>query len=176
MKVSLIAAVAENRTIGRAGDLPWRLRDDTRWFMQKTMGHHVIMGRKNYESMGKPLPGRHNVVISRNAAFAAACPIVSSLTESLSLAERAGEGEAFIIGGAEIYALALPFADTYYRTRVLATVPGDTFFPVIDESEWSATVLAEHAADARNEHAFVIEELSRVRGQAAWRSAQRPEP
>lgn len=163
MKISLIAAVARNGVIGRDNDLPWRIRDDLRFFMQKTLGHHVIMGRKNYQAMGRPLSRRPNIVISRNPAFVAACPVVSSLDAALALARDAGETEAFVIGGAQIYAQALPIADVFYRTRVLADVPGDVLFPPFDEGEWDVRVESEHAADERNEHPFVIETLTRRR-------------
>jgi dihydrofolate reductase len=163
MNISLIAAIAANGVIGRDNALPWRLRDDLRWFVQKTQGHHVIMGRKQYQSIGHSLPRRPNLVISRNPDFAADCPVVGSLERALELARSAGESEAFIIGGAEIYALALPLADTFYRTRVLADVPGDVFFPKLDPSAWDVQLESEHAADERNEFAFVIETLRRKR-------------
>ena len=163
MKVSLIAAVAANGVIGRGNALPWRLKDDLRFFMHKTLGHHVLMGRKQYASMGRALQRRPNVVISRNPDFRCDCPVVSSLEQALELARRAGESEAFIIGGAEIYALALPLADTFYRTRVLAEVEGDVYFPAFDEGEWECRRESEHAADERNEHPFVIETLTRRR-------------
>jgi dihydrofolate reductase len=161
MKISLIAAVAANGVIGRNNALPWRLRDDLRSFVRRTLGHHVIMGRKQYAAMGQPLPRRPNIVISRNPDFRADCPVVSSLELALELARAGGESEAFIIGGAEIYALALPLADTFYRTRVLADVSGDVFFPDLDASEWDVRVESEHSADERNEHPFVIETLTR---------------
>jgi dihydrofolate reductase len=163
MKLSLIAAIAANGVIGRDNALPWRLRDDLRFFVQKTQGHHVIMGRKQYESIGHSLPRRPNLVISRNPDFSADCPVVGSLERALELARSAGESEAFIIGGAEIYALALPLADTFYRTRVLAQVPGDVFFPSFDPNAWDVQLESEHAADERNEFAFVIETLRRKR-------------
>lgn len=161
MKISLIAAVAQNGVIGRDNDLPWRIRDDTRFFMQKTLGHHVITGRRNYEAMGRPLPRRPNVVISKNPGFVADCPVVPSLEAALTLAREAGETEAFVIGGAQIYAEALPIADVFYRTRVLAHVPGDVIFPAFDESEWDIRFESEHRADERNEFPFVIETLTR---------------
>jgi len=161
MLVSLIAAVANNGVIGRDNALPWEIKDDMRFFVQKTLGHHVIMGRRNYEAMGKPLPRRPNIVISRNLDFRAECPVVPTLEQALALALQAGETEAFVIGGAQIYALALPCADVFYRTRVLADVPGDVIFPSFDEREWDVRVESEHAADERNEHAFVIETLTR---------------
>ena len=163
MLVSLIAAVAENGVIGRNNALPWRIRDDTRFFMQKTVGHHVVTGRRNYEAMGKPLPRRPNIVVSRDASFRAECPVVPTLEAALELARAAAETEAFVIGGAQIYALALPIADIFYRTRVLAEVPGDVFFPPFDVSQWDLRVESAHAADERNEYAFVIETLTRRR-------------
>ena len=163
MRISLIAAVAANGVIGRSNALPWRLRDDLRFFQQKTLDHHVIMGRKQYESMGRALPRRPNLVISRNPEFRADCPVVASLELALEHARDAGESEAFIIGGAEIYALALPLADTFYRTRVLADVSGDVFFPRFDQAEWSVTQEREQAADERNEHPYVVETLRRRR-------------
>jgi dihydrofolate reductase len=163
MKISLIAAVSSNGVIGRNNDLPWRLRDDMRFFMHKTVGHHVITGRKNYEAMGRPLPRRPNIVISRDPGFVAECPVERSLERALDRARQAGETEAFVIGGAQIYAAALPIADVFYRTRVLADVPGDVFFPAFDESEWEAHLESTHAADERNEHPFVIETLTRRR-------------
>ena len=163
MKISLIAAVAANGVIGHGNTLPWRLKDDLRSFMHKTLGHHVIMGRKNYLSIGHALPRRPNVVISRNPDFHCDCPVVHSLEQALELARQAGESEAFIIGGAQIYALALPLADAFYRTRVLAEVPGDLHFPDFDESEWDCVPEHEQAADERNEHPFVIETLTRRR-------------
>lgn len=161
--MSLIAAVANNGVIGRNNALPWRIRDDMRFFVEKTSGHHVIMGRRNYEAMGRPLPRRPNIVISRDPAFSARCPVVNSLEQALELARAAGETESFVIGGAQIYAMALPLADVFYRTRVLAEVTGDVVFPPFDESEWDVQVEREQAADQHNEHPFVIEILTRRR-------------
>lgn len=162
MRVSLIAAVARNGVIGRNNNLPWRLRDDSLFFRKTTLGHHVLTGRRNYEAMGKPLPGRPNIVISRSERFEALCPVVTTVEAGLQIAREAGETEAFIIGGAEIYRLALPLADAYYRTRVLADVEGDIVFPPVDESQWKSSVLCRQEADERNEYAFVIEELTRL--------------
>jgi dihydrofolate reductase len=170
MKVSLIAAVARNGVIGRNNQLPWRIRDDMRFFIEKTRGHHVITGRKNYEAMGAPLPKRPNIVVTRDPTFRAPCPVASSLEGALDLARAAGETEAFVIGGAQLYAAALPLADVFYRTRVLADVPGDVLFPAFDESQWVVHVEREHGADEFNEHAFIIETLTR-RAEAAQRPA-----
>ncbi len=161
MIVSLIAAVASNGAIGCAGGLPWRLPDDMRFFQRTTVGHYVITGRKNYEAMGRPLPRRSNVIVTRNPRYVAPCPVVSRIEAALALAQASGESEAFVIGGADIYRLALPYAHLYYRTRVLAEVEGDVFFPDFDESPWAVETLAEHAADSAHQYAFVIEKLSR---------------
>src|SRR5690606_4280878 len=119
MKVSLIAAVARNGTIGRDNELPWTIKDDMRFFVEKTKGHVVICGRKNFDAMGRPLPHRRNVVISRNPNLRIeGAEVVPSLEQAPLFAERLGEQEAFVIGGAEIYRLALPYAHVFYRTRV----------------------------------------------------------
>lgn len=171
MRVSLIAAVAENGVIGRSNDLPWTIKDDMRFFVQKTKGHAVITGRKNFDAMGGPLGNRENYVVSRRAGPFPGAHGASSVEEALVGAEKAGETEAMVVGGAEIFALALPYAHTFYRTRVLADVPGDTFFPPYDESEWTVTELSRGEVSERNEHAFVIEELTR---RVAPRSFHRP--
>ncbi len=162
MKVSLIAAVADNGVIGRNNDLPWRIQDDMRFFRETTRGHAVITGRKNFEAMGGALPKRDNYVVTRQPSYVAegatVCPDVET---ALRAAEASGETEAFVIGGAQIYDLALPYAHTYYRTRVLAEVDGDTRFPSILESAWSATELSRHDADEQNEHPFIIERLDK---------------
>ncbi len=161
MRVSLIGAVAENGVIGRNNDLPWTIKDDMRFFVQKTKGHVVIMGRRNFESFGKPLRDRTNIVVSRKEGLlVSGCLVVSSVERALVLAEDGGEEEAFVMGGAEIYRLALPYAQTFYRTRVLAEVPGDVFFPEFDESAWKKRELFRQEQDDRNEHAFIVEELT----------------
>lgn len=166
MLVSLIAAVAENRVIGRDNDLPWRIRDDMRFFMETTQGHPVVMGRRNFDAMGRPLPRRHNIVVTRREDFAAeGVTVVHSLEQALCAAREAlpePASEAFVIGGAEIYELALPFAHRFYRTRVLAEVRGDVYFPEFDEQEWSKRVLFQREQDERNEYPFVVELLERV--------------
>lgn len=172
MKVSLIAAVADNGVIGRDNDLPWKIKDDMRFFVEKTRGHVVIMGRRNFDSMGRPLPKRTNIVVSRNPALTLeGCLSTTSVEAALRLAEESGETEAYVIGGAGIYALALPYADCFYRTRVLASVPGDVFFPSFDEGEWDVTLLSSQQKSEENEHAFVIEELRRRKGLRDFRKS-----
>ena len=152
-EVSLIAAVAENGVIGRDGGLPWRLSSDLRRFKRLTMGHHLLMGRRTFKSLGRPLRGRRLVVITRGrlelpeGVAAAASP-----EAAIGLARDAGETEVFVAGGAEIYRATLDRADRLYLTRVLAQVPGDTFFPLFPRPGWRRLSAEEVAADARNEH------------------------
>ena len=163
MKVSLIAAVAENGVIGRDNDLPWKIKDDMRFFVRTTKGHTVIMGRLNFDAMGRALPHRRNIVVSRDAGTTAeGCFVVGSIEAALRLAEAEGEDEAFIIGGAQIYALALPFAHRFYRTRVLAHVAGDVFFPPDSLADWTVSEIESGPSSDVNEHPFVVELLERT--------------
>lgn len=164
MRVSLIAAVAENGTIGRDGRLPWHLPDDLKRFRALTTGHHVIMGRRTFESIGRPLPQRTNLVISRDPSLRIdGAHVLPTLETAIEHARAAGESEAFVIGGAAIYALALPVADRIYLTRVAARVGGDAFFPPIDQAEWVEFASEPHAADDRHAHPFELLVLDRVR-------------
>jgi dihydrofolate reductase len=138
--VALIAAVAANGVIGRDNRLPWRLPADLRRFKELTMGHALVMGRRTYESIGRPLPGRVTVVLTRDPAFMAPPGALAarSLEEALAAAAAAtpGAGEVFVAGGAEVYAQALPRADRLYLTRVEAEVEGDARFPDLDPARW----------------------------------------
>ncbi len=137
-RITLIAALTPDRVIGRDNDLPWRIRADLRHFRRLTLGKPVIMGRRNYQSIGRPLPERTNIVISGNPAFRAeGCQVVRSPEEALELAGDAEE--IMIIGGAEIYRHFLPLADRMYLTWVQAPIPGDTRFPRFDLEEWVVT-------------------------------------
>ncbi len=159
MRVSLIAAVADDGVIGRDGRLPWHLPADLAHFKRLTTGHHVIMGRRTHDSIGRPLPARTNLVLSRDPGHRAqGCTVVASLEGALAHARAAGESEAFVIGGAEVYAAALPLADRIYLTRVAARVPGDARFPGLDATRWVESSREERAADERNAHdlAFVV--------------------
>ena len=168
MIVSAIAAVAENGTIGRDGDLPWHLPDDMAYFQRTTKGHHVVTGRKNYESIPpkyRPLKGRVNMVVSRDAEYQAPGAIVlTSMHAAMAHARSAGETETFVIGGGEIYreAFRLGLVDRVHLTRVHANVPGDTHFPALDPAHWREVSRTEHAADARHAHAFTILVLDRI--------------
>jgi len=164
MIVTAIAAVSRNGVIGKDNDLPWRLPRDMQYFKRTTLGHHVIMGRKNFLAMGRPLPKRTNVVITRNPHFEApGCQVVHSVADALDLASRRGEEEAFIIGGGEIYAVSMPYWDRLYLTRVEAEVEGDVFFPEWDPAGWTKTYEEAFPADARNEHPFTILRYERVK-------------
>ena len=149
MIVSLIAAMDRNRLIGNRNRLPWHLPADLAHFKQVTMGKPVIMGRKTYESIGKPLPGRTNIVITRSADFQAeGVQIAHSLKQALEYA--AGEDEVMVIGGSSIYELALPEADRLYITYVDHSYQGDAWFPDFDLEPWRVVSSEAHAADERN--------------------------
>jgi dihydrofolate reductase len=152
VRVSLIAAMAENRVIGVNNTLPWRLPADLRHFRLITTGHHVIMGRRNYESIGKPLPNRTNIVVTRNPSYRApGCLVKHSFEDALAAA--ADDPEIFVIGGAEIYRQALGHADRLYLTLVHAQVQGDTYFPQFDEMHWQEVSRERHEPDEKNPHA-----------------------
>ena len=142
MPISIVVAVAENGVIGAAGDMPWRLRSDLKHFKAVTLGKPIIMGRKTWHSIGRALPGRMNIVISRDAEFVAeGATVAGSLQAALDLAQGdAGEGgEICIIGGGQIYAQAMALADRLYVTHIQAAIDGDTVFPAIDGSVWHQT-------------------------------------
>ena len=153
----MIVAVASNGVIGRGGELPWRLPDDLARFKALTMGHHLIVGRRTWESIGRPLPGRRMVVISRGAPeLPPEVSLAGSLDEALDLAAAAGEEEAFVGGGAALFAEALPRADRIYLTRVLADVPGDVLLPDFDETRWREVAREHHPADERHAYSLVF--------------------
>jgi dihydrofolate reductase len=154
-KVSLIVAMSENRVIGRAGGLPWHLPDDLKHFKRLTLERTVIMGRKTFESIGRPLPQRRNVVITRNRGWSAeGVEVAHSLPEAL--ARTAWGDEIFVIGGEQVYRDALPLADRIYLTLVHAAVEGDAYFPRFDQSQWRVTQSINHLADDRHAHAFTF--------------------
>jgi dihydrofolate reductase len=163
MILSIIAALGRHRAIGYRNTLPWRLPADLQRFKQLTLGHHLLMGRKTYESIGRPLPGRTSIIITRQPEFSAAgCLVVHSLEEAIALAQTRGEQEAFVIGGAEIYAQALPHADRLYLTLVDAAPEADAFFPAVDESDWTKTETTQHRADEKNPYAMTFVNWARL--------------
>jgi dihydrofolate reductase len=164
MIVSLIVAMDETRGIGKDGGLPWRLSSDLKRFKQITMGHHIIAGRKTYESIGGPLPGRQMIVVTRNQDYRAeGNSVVHSLAEAIELAGSRGETEAIIVGGAEIYREALTLADRIYLTQIDATVAADTYFPEWDSSLWKVDESASIPADDKNQYDCTFKVLSRRR-------------
>jgi len=165
MKISMIAAVAENRVIGKDNDLVWRLPDDMKFFMQTTTDHHVIMGRKNYESLPpkyKPLPNRTNIIITRQKDYNADAHIVHNLEDALAIAKNNNEPEAFIIGGGEIYKLGLEYADVMYITEIHESFEGDAFFPEFDKSQWKEVERVPHPVDDKHKHTFDFVTYERI--------------
>jgi len=162
LRISLVVAISRNLVIGRDNKLPWRLPADLAFFKRVTMGHPMIMGRRTFESIGKPLPGRLNIVVTHQAAFEAqGCVVVHSMGEAYAAAGNAEE--VCVIGGSAIFAEALPIADRIYLTEVDADVEGDTFFPEFDRSLWVETELERHEVDERHRLPFRILQLDRRR-------------
>lgn len=162
MIVSLIVALDRRRGIGKDNQLLWRLPADMKRFRGLTMGHHLIVGRKTYESIGKPLPGRTMVVVTRNKTYQAeGCTVMHSLADALALAHAHGESEAFIGGGAELYAKALELADRLYLTRVDIEADADTFFPAWNEQAWTLLEESAHPVDEKHASPFKFQTLQR---------------
>src|SRR5512140_224732 len=158
--VSLVVAVARNGVIGRDNELPWKLPADLAYFKRVTMGHPVIMGRRTYESIGKPLPGRKNIVLTRDASYAApGCTVVNRLEDALKAA--GGAREVCVIGGTMLFEETLPIAERIHLTEVEADVEGDTFFPPLDRGEWTEREVERHGVDDRHAYPFRIVVLER---------------
>jgi dihydrofolate reductase len=156
MLLSLLVAVAENNVIGRDGGLPWHLSADLKRFKQLTMGHPIVMGRRTFESLGRVLPGRTSIVVSRQPQLALPVGVLLAGSLATALELVAKEAEVFIIGGAELYATALPIADRIYLTRVHANIKGDTYFPPVDWSQWRCVAEEACAADEKNAYDFTF--------------------
>jgi dihydrofolate reductase len=173
MRVALIAAIADNGVIGRKGGMPWYLPADFRHFRRLTMGHHLIIGRKTWRSIGKPLAGRTILVVTRFGRLdppgVEACP---SLEEALAKTQTAGDEEPFIAGGAQIYRLALPLADRLYLTRVHAHPAGDVRFPPFDTEQWQLVERWHREPDERNLHRLSFETYDRLPDPPAKPSAE----
>lgn len=160
--ISLIVAASTNSVIGANGELPWRLSSDLKRFKTLTMGKPIIMGRLTHESIGRPLPGRQNIVITRQTGYrAAGCDVVASVDAAISAAGDADE--IMIIGGGHIYKEFLPQADRIYLTRVQAEIDGDAFLPELNPDEWAETANEWHAADEVNDYEFEFSTLDRLR-------------
>jgi dihydrofolate reductase len=168
MRISIIVAMDEARGIGRDNRLPWRLSADLKRFKSLTMGHHIIMGRQTYASIGRPLPGRTSIVVTRQENYRGKqgecsspkqasdvnCLIAHSLEEALDLARQRGETEVFVIGGREIFAQALSMAERIYLTQVHAILPADVHFPPINLENWSEKAREYHQANGKNEYPY----------------------
>ena len=161
MHISLIAAMDKEQLIGAHNSLPWRLPADMQWFRKQTMGKPIVMGRNTFASIGKALPGRKNIVLSRNRALdLEGCSVIHSLDDLEKAA--AGADEVMIIGGSEVYGLALPLADHLYLTTIAASFEGDAWFPSLNETEWHEVFREEHAADETNAWPYCFRILERI--------------
>jgi dihydrofolate reductase len=161
--ISLLAAMDEDGGIGKDGRLPWHLTDDLKHFRRLTDGHHVLMGRRTYGSIGGPLPGRTMIVLSRDPNYTSKEAFVAtSFEDALDYATFRQEKELFVIGGAQIFEQALPMADRFYRTLVHTTVEADVFFPAFDEDQWELLEEKGFQAGGKNDFAFTIQTLQRI--------------
>lgn len=161
MSVTIIVAAAQNDVIGSHNQLPWRLPDDLKRFKALSIGKPVVMGRKTYDSIGKPLPGRTNIVVSRQPGLHIdGCIVVPTLDAAIAASQSTQE--IVIIGGAEIFRQALPYTTTIHLTRVHASVAGDVHFPPLDPAQWREIAMEHHPADARHAYAFSFIDLERV--------------
>ncbi|QSR33605.1 dihydrofolate reductase [Marinobacterium iners] len=174
MRLAMIAAQSQNRVIGNNNKLPWYLPEDLKYFKRVTLGKPIIMGRKTFESIGRPLPGRTNIVITRNPDWThdgAGVRVVHSLQQAIELAESLalvnGFEESLVIGGAEIYALALPQADRLYLTQVHAEVQGDAHFPPLDPAQWQEMAREDFSAIEPNPYDYSFIVLDRAGGKTA---------
>jgi dihydrofolate reductase len=156
LKISIIVAIAKNNVIGKDNQLPWHLPEDLKHFKRKTEGHHLIMGRKTYESMGKPLPNRTSIVITRNKNYTVPPGhfVVHDLEAALEIAKNRNLQQVFVLGGAEIFRLALPLVDEMIITEIQATPEGNTFFPLWDESKWEMSSRSDFLKDEKNPYDY----------------------
>lgn len=152
MIISLIVAHDLNRGIGKDQQIPWYLPNDLQYFKKQTLGHHLLMGRKTFESIGKPLPGRTSIVLSRDSDLSLPEGVIwaDTLEKALVVAKKAHESELFVIGGGEIYRLTLPLADKIYLTLVETQSESDTFFPHLVPENWETTLISQHPSDKKN--------------------------
>lgn len=157
MLISAIVAMSKNRIIGKDNQIPWHLPADLKYFKKTTLHHHIIMGRKCYESIGKPLPKRVSIIITRNKHYKAeGCVVLHSLQAALDYAKTAGETEAFIIGGGEIYKQSMDLWDKLYLTEVDTKTEGDIFFPELELKRWTLVSEEQHIGNKRNIYNYIF--------------------
>ena len=162
MTISTIVATAKNNVIGKDNDIPWYLPTDLKYFKKQTLNRHIIMGRNSFESIGKPLPKRTNIVVTRNPFYVATgCIVVHSIAEGLKIAEQNGETEAFIIGGGKIYEQSVDLWDKLYLTEVDLEVEGDVYFPEIDFSKWEEISCEAHKKNEKDTADFTFKVFER---------------
>ncbi|MES3032275.1 MAG: dihydrofolate reductase [Patescibacteria group bacterium] len=159
--ISLILAIGKNNEIGFGNKLPWHLPDDLKRFRDTTRGHTVIMGRKTYESIGRLLPDRKNIIITRDTSYQVAGAVIAHNIEE-AIKECKNEKEAFVIGGGEIVKLAMPYLKRMYLTHVEADIPADSFFPPFDESEWKITSEKFHPKDEKHPYEFTFKTYEKI--------------
>ncbi|MBC9930241.1 dihydrofolate reductase [Chitinophaga qingshengii] len=163
MRVSIIVAASENNVIGINNQLPWRLSTDLKYFKSTTLGKPIVMGRKTFESLGKPLPGRPNIVITRQTDFRPeGVYVVASVDAAIEKAKTFEGEELFITGGSQIFEQAWHLVNRIYLTRVYAVVPGDAFFPAIHGNEWTLVSDERHEADEKNQYPFSFQVWERI--------------
>jgi len=173
MKLAMIVAMANNNVIGLNNDMPWHLPADLQWFKKTTLGSPIIMGRKTYESIGRPLPGRLNIILSRDTELKIdGCTVVNSLEEALKTAKEADNSnntkdEIFITGGAHLYNKFLEEIDTLYLTQIDADIEGDTFFPDYTKYNWQEKQRIENPADDKNPYALTFLKLERLKSEVS---------
>jgi dihydrofolate reductase len=155
MIISQIVAASLNNVIGKDNGLPWHMPTDMAYFKNKTWGHHIVTGRRNYEVEGKALPGRVNIVLTRNLDYQISDGVVvNKLEEAIDIAHNSGEKELFIVGGEEIYKLAMPVTDRIYLTRIHVEVDGDTYYPELDMKTWKEVSIDRRKADEKNPYDY----------------------
>lgn len=160
---SIIAAVAENNVIGKDNDLVWHLPADLKYFKETTKGHFIMMGRKTFESFGKPLPNRTHIIITRDESYTyPGCYVVHNLEDAYKIAEENNRSEIFILGGAEIYRQSIDHADRLYITEIKASFDGDTFFPEINKNKWKEVERSDFEPDEKNKYPYSFVRYERV--------------
>jgi len=166
MIISSIVATAKNRVIGKNNGMPWHLPADLTYFKKTTSGHYIILGRKNFLAIGRPLPNRTNIILTRDKSFACSnCVVAHSVEEALQIAHQNGETEVFIIGGGKIYEQTVEYWDKLYLTEIELETEGDVFFPEMNWNDWQLSWEEKHERDEKNPHPYTFKVFERIRSQ-----------